>query len=390
MKTRERLLAGIVFAIISVQATAQCVTPLQFRTYDTVVTGSGNSANQITFPKFDPTLGTLTEVEINAKVTMSYSFQLENKEPIPIYNYRVRVVREHEISSSALSVPLTNVFQKTYGNFLLWGADGILGSGPDYMAQGPLYVMNQSNIAYTVYNTADYLGVGNVSFDYNTSTYSIVFGSVNNNIDGTAEDTINFSITYKYCTTWFLDVNITTFTAKKKDDATIDLQWTTNNENNERYYELQKSTDGRNFKGLAQFPAKADATATGTYSYRYPVQQNDYGKIIFRIKQVEKDGTTQYSEQRIVDLKRSNVLQPHLYPNPSTGGPVTLVLNSQKRYDWDVEILSAGGQLMQRYQLKNALLVRLNTRNELQKGLYFVKVTNKKSQEQFIQRLLIQ
>jgi hypothetical protein len=389
MMTRERLIAGVVCLIFSATTSAQCVTALQTVKYDTLVTGSGNNLNTFTFPKFDPTLGTLTEVDINAQVTLSYSFQLENREINPVSNYRVRVVREHEISSDAIASPLTSQELKTYGIFSLAGADGSAGSGPDYITQGPMFVMDHKNIGYTLYNTADFMGAGTVNFDYSTNTYSIVFGSVNNSINGTALDTIAFSITYKFCTTWFLDVNISTFTAKRKDNSIIDLQWFTHNEKNDRHYELQKSVDGRNFTRLADFAATASATATGAYSYQYQVQPNDNGKLIFRVKQIEKDGTEQYSPLRIIDLKTNTGQQPRLFPNPANG-PVTLVFNNQKRNDWDVEILTAGGQVLDHYLFKNALLARLNNHNELPKGLYFIRSVNRKTQEQFLQRLLVQ
>ena len=92
----------------------------------------------------------------------------------------------------ALLSPLTNSYQKQYGFYSLAGSDGIPNSGPDYTQQGPLYVMNQQAINYTVSNTADFFGSGPVMFDYTTSTYSAAQGSINNNLDGSAQDAVIF------------------------------------------------------------------------------------------------------------------------------------------------------------------------------------------------------
>src|SRR5689334_4512132 len=138
MKTRERFIAWLCCTIISTTAAAQCANPMTTISYDTVVTGSGNDSYVFSFPKFDPTLGTLISVNVINKVTLKYSFQLENKESFTINNYKVRVVREDDISSDALQVPIEFTHQQTYGPYILGGNDGITGSGPDFTSQGPL------------------------------------------------------------------------------------------------------------------------------------------------------------------------------------------------------------------------------------------------------------
>jgi hypothetical protein len=41
------------------------------------------------------------------------------------------------------------------------------------------------------------------------------------------------------------------------------------------------------------------------------------------------------------------------------------------------------------YHFNNALVGRLNTNNELAKGLYMIRSVNRKTQEQFVDRLVI-
>jgi Secretion system C-terminal sorting domain len=391
MKATRRFITLTVFMLtVASSVHAQCVVEnLKSITYDTVVYGSGNTTHNVTFPQFNPTLGTLTEVRINTKVTLRYSFQLENKELIRISNYRVRAVREDEISSTSLMVPLTSLYQKTYGPYSLAATDGIPGSGVDYTAQGPMYVMNNTNTTYTVYNTADYMGPGTVNFDYVTSTYSTVLGSINYAFNGTAEDTVAFSISYIYCTATMLPADITAFTAQRKDDATIDINWISHNEKNALTYELQKSNDGRNYMGTAHFAAKANANQTAAYRYSYTVGQSDNNKVMFRLKQIDIDGKVKYSSVRVVDMNTNRTNQVKLYPNP-TRNTATLLFNNTKRGDWQVEISSMGGQVLQRYHYSNVLTIRLNTNGDLNRGIYLVKASNKKTNEQFTERLVIQ
>ncbi len=255
MLKRTVLLPVILF--MAYKSQAQCdANHLSTISYDTTVNALGNSLYTFTFPQFDPTVGTLTEVKINTKVTLVYNFRLENGELNPVTNYRVKVFRDDEISSNALMSPLTNSYQKQYGFYSLAGTDGVPNSGPDYTQQGPLYVMNQQNINYTLSNTADFFGSGTVVFDYTTSTYSAAQGSINNNLDGSAQDAVKFNITYTYCPQIILAADITSFKANKVNDAVVDIKWITQNEKNNRKYELQKSTDGKSFRGVTQLAAK--------------------------------------------------------------------------------------------------------------------------------------
>ena len=387
MLRRTAIIPMILF--LAFKSQAQCdAAHLSTLSYDTTVNALGNSIYSFTFPQFNPTLGTLIDVKINTKVTLIYNFRLENGEINPVSNYRVKVFRDDEISSSALVEPLLNSYQKQYGFYSLAGTDGIPNSGPDYTQQGPLYVLNQKDINYTLSNTADFFGSGAVTFDYTTSTYSAAQGSINNSFDGSAQDAVKFNITYTYCPQIILAADITSFKASKVNDAVIDIKWITQNEKNNRNYELQKSTDGKTFRGVAQFAATA--AQTGSYSYSYAVQPTDNNKtVLFRLKQVEGSGTAKYSAVNAIKLSNKTGSQPVIYPNPAKGA-ANLLFSSTKRSNWEVSVYAVSGQLLKRYNFNNALTGKINTTQEFEKGIYMVKSLNKTTQEQFAQQLLIQ
>jgi hypothetical protein len=369
---------------------AQCVNQLNTFSYDTTVNDLGNSLYTFTFPQFNPAQGTLIDVKIDTKVTLVYNFSLENGELNPVTNYRVKVFRDDEISSTALLSPLTNSYQKQYGFYSLAGSNGIPNSGPDYTQQGPLYVMNQQAINYTLSNTADFFGSGAVMFDYTTSTYSAAQGSINNNLYGSAQDAVNFKITYTYCPQIVLAADISSFDANKINDATIDIKWITQNEKTNRNYEIQKSTDGKSFGSIAQFAATANSTQTGSYRYSYAVQPADNNKtILFRIKQIEPDGSVKYSVVDAVRLITKTNGQPAIYPNPAKGA-ANLIFNNTQRSNWEVSVYTISGIKLRRYDFNNALTGKINTGNDLEKGVYMLRLVNKTTQEKFVQRLIIQ
>lgn len=367
---------------------AQCVTPLSTITFDSTLTGSGNAFHTFSFPRFDASLGTLVEVNIRAEVTLRYRFQLENKENIDINNYRVRVVRDDEISGNVLQSPIMNNFQTTYGPYMLAAFDGVTGSGPDYTTAGPMYVMNHQVVTRDLYNTADFLGNGTVSLDYMPSTYSIVFGSVNYNFNGTAEDTVRFTVTYRYCSTWFLPADLGSFTASNTGNETIDIRWTTLNEQANRRYVVEKSSDGRTYQSVTSMPSHAAGNATGKYQHYYTPARNETGKLVFRLKQTEADGTIKYSALRVVDLRKKQEPGVVLYPNPSSGN-FNILFHNTKRGDWKVDVLTMSGQILKEYQFSRVLKAGFNLQQELPKGSYFIRVTNRKNNEMTIHPVIV-
>ena len=384
----KALVFTLLFMVILIPIRAQiCADPVKIITHDTTLTGAGNASYNITFPKFNPALGTLMEVMIETRITLKYSFQLENREIIPISTYRVRVTREDELSGPTLNVPIFNSYTKQYGSYTLGANDGNTGSGPDFISVGPVYVMNRVSIANTYYNTADYLGVGNVTFDHLTTTYSSVLGSVNYNFNGQATDTVEILLNYLYCPTWFLQANLTTFRVNNINDSKVQLDWSSSNEVEGGKYEVELSRDGRNYRSVAQLNNHPDALGNGNYQYNYNIQAADKNlALLFRIKQLEKNGSIRYSGVKVIDLRKKEDLNGKIAPNPASES-AQMIFSNKDRGTWMVELYSSNGLKVQQYNFNNALTGRLDKIGSLPKGVYFVKATEARTQQK-IQQVL--
>lgn len=197
---------------------AQCGVNTQTITYDTTVIGNGgDGTHNFSFPKFNIPTGTLLEVQFRSEVALSFGFKAENTYDTSL-NYRVRVGRADDINSAALTTPILFDYPtRTYGFFPLARPDGTPGSGPDFREEPVGYALNHVIRQQTVNNTADYLGLGNVAFEYNTVSFtSTPTGTSFVTLDDTSADTLNFRITYVYCLTSILAADISLFTAKKE------------------------------------------------------------------------------------------------------------------------------------------------------------------------------
>lgn len=383
MRSRARLLFPVVLILASFTLKAQCDSNVQSLAYDTSVSGSANDYYQFNFPRFDPAMGTLVDVEIRTKMTLRYSFMLENRENTAI-NYRVRVQRDDEISSEALPAPQVNTFQKNYGIYKLSAQDGNNGMGPDYVESGVIYPMENFSYKNKYYNTADFMGNGNVGFDYYSSTYSIVFGSMNYNFNANADDTLNFQISYQYCPLTRLASGITSFSAGRKNDMTY-IKWNAMNEAEGTEYTIQRSMNGgRNFQDLRKVRAHMDQQ--GKYSINLETS-NTTGKAIYRLAISVSYGEPSYSVLRQVDYGTTGQTS-FIYPNPSNG-QAQLLLHKTERSDWKIDVYTIGGQLTESFSVNKSLTARINSTGRLKPGTYIVKANNLNTGESITEKLVV-
>lgn len=112
-----------------------------------------------------------------------------------------------------------------------------------------------------------------------------------------------------------LPVELLSFSAEKKGN-TVDVKWVTASEQNSDHFVVQRSKDGTSFEDVSQTPAAGNSNTVKNYS------STDYeplqGVSFYRLKEVDKDGKTFYSNPVSVDFNSSEdgIL---VYPNPSDG-----------------------------------------------------------------------
>ena len=86
-----------------------------------------------------------------------------------------------------------------------------------------------------------------------------------------------------------LPVTLISFTGKNNGNSN-QLSWKVENEQNLNYYELQRSIDGQNFKGISQIKAAGN----NSYTYNDPIAAVS-SLYYYRLKSVDKDGKFKYS-----------------------------------------------------------------------------------------------
>jgi len=109
-----------------------------------------------------------------------------------------------------------------------------------------------------------------------------------------------------------LPVKLLTFTAEYNEAmGNVGLNWVTATETNNKYFTIERSTDGENFSDIAEVAGAGNSTVTLYYNTidPSPIPGIDY----YRLKQTDLDGNYQYSAIVPVNVPFNFLL----YPNPA-------------------------------------------------------------------------
>ena len=119
---------------------------------------------------------------------------------------------------------------------------------------------------------------------------------------------------YKLESDYFIPVELSSFTAST-DNYKIILNWITLSELNNRGFEIEQSFDNESFTTLGFVPGSGSTTEQRNYSYT--VKNSPAGLQYYRLKQLDYDGSYEYSPIVEIDgpLPVEFVLNQN-YPNP--------------------------------------------------------------------------
>jgi autotransporter-associated beta strand protein len=167
-----------------------------------------------------------------------------------------------------------------------------------------------------------------------------------------------------------LPIELLDFTANLNDKK-VNLNWTTATEINNDYFTVEKAKDATNFEFVAKVPTAGNSNTLKKYATQ---DEKPYqGLSYYRLKQVDFDGTFNYSKIVAIDFLIDDY-GVSIYPNP-TSNLITIdflehVLTPATR----VSLSNVYGQQLELNQIisKNQIKVDLS---QLPSGIYFVGIT---------------
>lgn len=163
-----------------------------------------------------------------------------------------------------------------------------------------------------------------------------------------------------------LPVVLQHFKATKENNA-VKLNWVTQTELNNAYFEVEKSADGKIFSLLKHEVAQSGAASYTVYD-KAPYNGINY----YRLKQFDKDGKATTLGVEAVNFSLSAPIEASVYPNPVVSD-INIALDNAINTSATVSIVNLNGQSVYNQQHKingNSIHISQN----LPSGLYLLKL----------------
>ena len=172
----------------------------------------------------------------------------------------------------------------------------------------------------------------------NDNIFGVAISAQRNAEGGTTEGQIDdIRITVYY--SGILPVNLVSFSANKNHDA-VQLNWTTAEESGMDHYDVERSSDGRNFYPIFSIRSN-NQNATNHYSFtdNSPLYNISY----YRLKMTGNGGFNKYS--KIISLQWSTGNNVSLFPNPLVRGE-TLHISNPDKEELTIRFYNLAGKML--------------------------------------------
>ncbi len=170
-----------------------------------------------------------------------------------------------------------------------------------------------------------------------------------------------------------LPVQLTSFDAKRVNDKDVLCTWQTASELNNDYFEIQRSVDGSQFTAIGK--VKGNVTSEIVHGYQFTDNSlssvnNEPLTIYYRLKQLDLDGKSSFSDIRVVSFNQVNT-NWNIYPNPTTNELHIETTGTEKLTAQVFDITSK--QVISTILFTSSTIINTSS---LYEGMYFVRITD--------------
>lgn len=223
-----------------------------------------------------------------------------------------------------------------------------------------LFKCNDSLGFYTkVVDVNSEMNTINFTIDDNTFSGATTFYKVGSYKIGVTADTLYTNIVRIDGTV--TPVKIRNYTINLINKTKVLNSWTTAIETNASHFNIQKSTDSKNFETIGTVSANGFAS---DYTFIDHLT-NNYKQLFYRLEIIDKDGSKNYSS--IQNLQLNTVNKINVYPNPTKGN---FIIESDQAKA--LNIIDNFGRVVKAITINNKKQI-ISTEN-LTKGVYILKI----------------
>lgn len=165
-------------------------------------------------------------------------------------------------------------------------------------------------------------------------------------------------------------IELISFNASKKGNSSL-LAWNTATEKNNDHFDILRSIDGHNFETIGTLKGAGNSSVLKHYEFidQMPMQGLNY----YRLRQVDNDGKTSYSEIKPVTTLLKVAATP-FYPNPASTASATTQINVPFDGLITSRCVDITGKIVQElsFEVKEGLNTIVLPTAALPQGFYFV------------------
>ncbi|MBX2845110.1 MAG: hypothetical protein KTR13_02765 [Saprospiraceae bacterium] len=150
-----------------------------------------------------------------------------------------------------------------------------------------------------------------------------------------------------------LPVELVAFSGKFKGNNQVDLEWITASEENNDFFEIQRSYDGVKFSAVGTMDGNLNATSLSRYTYT-DLLTGTHSQVFYRLRQVDLDTKESFSDVIRIQA-RTDKDELTIYPQDG-GGLVIGFESAEARVLEGISIYSATGYLVHHQELGGELI----------------------------------
>jgi hypothetical protein len=223
-----------------------------------------------------------------------------------------------------------------------------------------------------------------------TVTYCYYLGPNNNNNLLGHNSTFRFIILYNINGQLFLcgqniplPVNFKSFSAAR-DHATVNLRWETATEQNNQGFAIERNVRGT-WEQVAFIPSQAaNGNSGSSLTYQYSDPNDIRGISQYRIRQVDLDAKSRFSDIRAV-RGEGQAGKTTVFPNPSFTGRVSIVFDDVIAAR-DVMLSDMSGRILRQWKAVTNNNIQLEN---LKPGMYSLKIVIPETGEQSVEKIIV-
>ena len=232
---------------------------------------------------------------------------------VPGQSYPISVTVSHGASDRArwgFALAAKNALGQAAGTFTTTNPNTTL-IGASEIAHNSAVVTSLSS-SYTYTGMSWTAPLNPSASDLNLKFYSV--GVAANSNGGNSGDYVYSSLINSSFTV--LPVLLTSFSANVEKNSSVILKWQTINEHNSDFFLIERSQDGQTFTAIDSVAAAGNSVLPRNYTFtdKNP-KVGRQSKIVYRLKQVDKDQNYFYSEIVSVKMSTSKISLDALSPN---------------------------------------------------------------------------